>query len=108
MTRDRRTVLPLRRTRLAALLPPPAQQPTRFCSRSTLCFTLGEARGYLRPTSTKVAQAASFSLSAASDCPRRTSASGALLDFSNLVETVRKDSAASRKRWRWNRLSPTQ
>src|SRR5262249_8319211 len=72
--------------RIRAGIPP--QQPTRFCSRSTPCLTPAEARGYLRPISTKVAHAASFSLSAASDCPSRSRASGALPDFSYLVETV--------------------
>ena len=30
-----------------------SQQRTRFCSRSTPCFTVFEARGYLRPTSAR-------------------------------------------------------
>src|SRR5258705_4175394 len=72
------------------------QHFTRFCSRSTACFTPTEARGYFRVTSPSAAQAASFSFSAASDWPRRSSASGAFADVSNLVVTPRKDSAASR------------
>jgi len=72
------------------------------------CFTAADARGNLRRTSPSDAQAASFSPSAASDCPRRRSASGALAVDSYLVETLRKASAASRKRWRWNMLSPSQ
>src|SRR5262249_28072629 len=87
---------------------PPRQQRTRFCSRSTPCFTAADARGNLRRTSPSDAQAASFSPSAASDCPRRRSAGGALAVDSYLVETLRKASAASRKRWRWNMLSPSQ
>ena len=42
------------------------------------CFTPAEACGYLRVTSPRAAQAASFSFSAASDWPSRSSASGAL------------------------------
>ena len=40
---------------------------SRQPERSMVCFTLWEARGYLRPTSLNVAQARSLSLSAASD-----------------------------------------
>ena len=60
-----------------------------------------EARGYLRATSPKAAQAASFSFSAASDWPRRNKASGALADVSYLLVTPRNDCAASRYFWRW-------
>src|SRR5581483_3579752 len=96
--------------------PPPAppkpaqrrQQPTRFCSRSTLAFRFADARGNLRVTSPSDAQAASFSPSAASDWPSRNSESGALAEVSYLVETLRKASAASRNFLRWNRLSPSQ
>src|SRR5262249_51359005 len=72
------------------------QQRTRFCSRSTPCFTESEARGYLRLTSPSEAQAASFSPSAASDSLAGRSASGAFAVVSYLVETLRNDSAASR------------
>src|SRR5207249_3924262 len=89
---DRRTAPPLRRPRLASR----PQQRTRFCSRSTPCFTLTDARGYLRPTSASDAHAASRSPRAASDCPNRNSESGALAAVSYLVETLRKISAASR------------
>jgi hypothetical protein len=65
-------------------------------------LTPDEARGYFRVTSPKAAQAASFSFSAASDCPSRSSASGALPDLSYLLVTLRKISAASRYCWRWN------
>ncbi len=64
-------------------------------------FDAAEARGYFRNTSPSAAQAASFSFSAASDCPSRRSASGAFADLSNLVVTPRKASAASRYFWRW-------
>src|SRR5262249_31429215 len=84
------------------------QQCVRFCSRSTLCFTLSGARGYFRSTSPSEAQAASFSPNAASDWPSRNNASGACAVFSYLVETVRNDSAASRYCLSWNRLSPSQ
>src|SRR5262249_22786384 len=87
---------------------PHGQQRARFCSRSTPCFTPADARGNLRRTSPSDAQAASFSPSAARDCPSRSSASGALALDSYLVETLRKASAASRKRCRWNMLSPSQ
>src|SRR3954468_16440844 len=84
------------------------QHFTRFCSRSTADLTPAEARGYLRMTSPKAAQAASFSFSAASDWPSRSSASGALAELSYLVVTPRKVSAASRYFWRWYMLSPSQ
>ena len=48
------------------------QHFTRFCSRSTAALTPLEARGYFRVTSPNAAQAASFSFSAASDCPSRS------------------------------------
>ena len=70
----------------------PYQQWTRLISCATPRFTLAGAFGYLRPTSLKVAQAASFCLSAASDWPSRNSAFGALPECSYLVETARKDS----------------
>src|SRR5207302_6394943 len=75
------------------------QHFTRFCSRSTAVLTPADARGYLRPTSPKAAQAASFSFNAASDWPSRSSASGALADLSYLVVTARKASAESRYCW---------
>src|SRR5882672_11477448 len=84
------------------------QHLTRFCSRSTAALTPLEARGYFRVTSPSAAQAASFSFRAASDCPSRSKASGALPDLSNLVVTARNDSAASRYIWRWKKLSPSQ
>src|SRR5262249_55203933 len=89
---DHQTASPPQRLRSASR----PQQRTRFCSRSTPCFTLTDARGYLRPTSASDAHAASLSPSAASDCPSRKSESGALAAVSNLVETLRKSSAASR------------
>ena len=78
-----------------------AQHFSFFCSRSTAVLTPADARGYLRVTSPKAAQAASFSFKAASDCPSRNSESGALADFSYLLVTLRKISAASRYCWRW-------
>src|SRR5207302_4682172 len=74
------------------------QQPVRFNSRSAACFTFALALGYLRVISPSVAQAASFSFNAASDWPSRNSESGALAEDSCLVETLRKDYAASRSR----------
>ena len=99
------------RPRNSASLPrraPRGQQWPRFCSRSTACFTLDVARGYLRSTSPSEAQAASFSPNAASDWPSRNNASGARPVASYFVETARNDSAASRYCCCWKRLSPSQ
>ena len=80
---------------------PQPQQRTRFCSRSTPCFTPAEARGNLRKTSPSDAQAASFS-PARRATGRGAEAHPAPWRCSYLVETLRKASAASRKRCRWN------
>ena len=94
---------------IARPLPPrarPRQQWPRFCSRSTACFTLDAARGYLRSTSPSEAQAASFAQSRERLAKPQASASGRARGRFVFRRNDKNNSAASRYCCCWNRLSP--